>query len=176
MKEYKDKIFSLATKPVINNNTTKTVNNNIQNLLISDWKQDTITEKVEKGFTLEHLEDGLKGVARFTNEHIIKGPDGGKSLLCTDPSRMIFKYKDTEGVVQKDIRATKLKNAIKEPIIKKSKEMFIIESSKLFDVLSYTENIDFTNARMDTLRENFLQVKRIDDNAEMYAKELVLVC
>ena len=81
---------------------------------------------------------------------------------------MIFKYKDTEGVVQNNIRATKLKNAIK-----KSKEMFIIESSKLFDVLSYTENID---ARMDTLRENFLQVKRIDDNAEMYAKELVLVC
>ena len=176
-KEYKDKIFSLATKPIINN--TKTTNNNIQNLVISDWRQDTIEEKVERGFTLEHLEDGLKGVARFTNEHIIKGPGGVKSLLCTDISRMIFKYKDSEGVVQKDIRATKLKNALKEPIIKKSKEMFITESSKLFDVMNASaedENMDFTNSKINNLRENFLQVKRIDENAEMYAKELVLLC
>ena len=177
-KEYRDKIFSLATKPVINNTTTRTTNNNTQNLIVSDWRADTIIEKVERGFTLEHLEDGLKGVARFTDEHIIRGEDGKKSLLCTDPARMIFKYKDSEGVVQKDVRATKLKNAIKEPIIKKSKEMFINENSRLFDVINSAEedeNMDFTNAKIDNLRENFLQVKKIDDNSDMYAKELALL-
>jgi hypothetical protein len=133
---------------------------------------------VERGFTLEHLEDGLKGVARFTDEHIIRGDDGKKSLLCTDPARMIFKYKDSEGVVQKDVRATKLKNAIKEPIIKKSKEMFTTESSRLFDVINNAdedENMDCTNAKIDNLRENFLQVKKIDDNSDIYAKELSLL-
>ena len=37
------------------------------------------------------------------------------------------------------------------------------------------ENMDFTNAKIDNLRENFLQVKKIDDNSDMYAKELALL-
>ena len=179
IESYESKMFTLAAKPTSINNTNTTNNNrNTQNLIMSDWRSDTIIEKVERGFTLEHLEDGLKGVARFTDEHIIRGEDGKKSLLCTDPARMIFKYKDSEGVVQKDVRATKLKNAIKEPIIKKSKEMFINENSRLFDVINSAEedeNMDFTNAKIDNLRENFLQVKKIDDNSDMYAKELALL-
>jgi hypothetical protein len=91
---------------------------------------------------------------------------------------MIFKYKDSEGVIQKDVRATKLKNAIKEPIIKKSQEMFTKETSRLFDVISSNtddSNSWVTNAKMDNLRDNFMQVKRIDDNSDIYAKELVLL-
>ena len=34
--------------------------------------------------------------------------------------------------------------------------------------------IDVTNAKIDNLRDNFLLVKRIDDNGDVYAKELVL--
>ena len=123
------------------------------------------------------MEDGIKGVARFTDQYIIRGVDGKKSLICSDPSRMIFKYKDENGVVQKDVRATKLKNAIKEPIIKKSQEMFTKETSRLFDVISSNtdSNSWVTNAKMDNLRDNFMQVKRIDDNSDIYAKELVLL-
>ena len=174
IESYECKMFKLASKPTSINH-----NNNTQNLIISDWRQDIIKEKVDRGFTLEHLEDGIKGVARFTDEHIIRGHDGKKSLMCSDPSRMIFKYKDVDGIVQKDLRATKLKNAIKNPIIKKSQEMFTNESSRLFDVISNAnandENMDSTNAKIDNLRDNFLQVKRIDDNADIYAKELVLL-
>ena len=126
-------------------------------------------------------------VARFTDEHIIKGSDGKKTLLCSDPTRMIFKYKDENGVLQKDVRATKLKNAIKDPIIKKSQEMFTTESCRLFDIISKARDednstfiggmslIDITNAKIDNLRDNFLLVKRIDDNIDVYAKELVLL-
>ena len=55
--------------------------------------------------------------------------------------------------------------------------MFTTESSRLFDVISNADddNTYFTNAKIDNLRDNFLQVKRIDDNADMYAKELVLL-
>ena len=176
IESYESKMFTLASKPTsVNTKTT----NNIQNLVIADWKKDTISEKVQSDFTIEHLEDGIKGVARFTDQYIIRGVDGKKSLICSDPSRMIFKYKDSEGVVQKDVRATKLKNAIKEPIIKKSQEMFTKETSRLFDVIS--SNTDdsntswVTNAKMDNLRDNFMQVKRIDDNSDIYAKELVLL-
>ena len=172
IESYESKMFTLASKPTsVNTKTT----NNIQNLVIADWKKDTICEKVQSDFTLGHLEDGLRGVARFTDEHIIRDNEGKRSLICSDPSRMIFKYKDTEGVIQKDVRATKLKNAIKEPIIKKSQEMFTKETSRLFDVISSDSNTWVTNAKIDNLRDNFLQVKRIDDNSDIYAKELVLL-
>lgn len=191
--EYEAKMFNLASKPTIvnknkNSNNRSTTTNTVQNLGILDLKPETILQKVETEFTLQHLENGIKGVAKFTNDYIIKDGKGEKMVLCSDPSRMIFKYKDAEGVVQKDIRAIKLKNAVKDPIIKKSQEMFMSESTKLFDIISKapdkeentTNNeeqdiIDVTSARMDTLRENFLQVKRIDDNSEIYAKELVLL-
>ena len=63
LEKYESKIFELASKPIsINNNTnTKTTNNNTNNLIISDWRPDTIKEKVDRSFTIEHLEDGLKG-------------------------------------------------------------------------------------------------------------------
>jgi hypothetical protein len=154
IESYESKMFTLASKPTsVNTKTT-----NIQNLVIADWRQDTISEKVQSDFTLGHLEDGIKGVARFTDEHIIRDPQGKRSLICSDPSRMIFKYKDTEGVIQKDVRATKLKNAIKEPIIKKSQEMFTQETSRLFDVISSDSNSWVTNAKIDNLRDNFLQL------------------
>jgi hypothetical protein len=174
IESYESKMFTLASKPTsVNTKTT-----NIQNLVIADWRQDTISEKVQSDFTLGHLEDGIKGVARFTDEHIIRDTEGKRSLICSDQSRMIFKYKDTEGVIQKDVRATKLKNAIKEPIIKKSQEMFTQETCRLFDVISSdtdASNTWVTNAKIDNLRDNFLQVKRIDDNSDIYAKELVLL-
>ena len=110
IESYESKMFTLASKPTTSVNTKTT---NIQNLVIADWKKDSISEKVQSDFTIEHLEDGIKGVARFTDQYIIRGVDGKKSLICSDPSRMIFKYKDENGVIQKDVRATKLKNAIK---------------------------------------------------------------
>ena len=57
-------------------------------------------------------------------------------------------------------------------------EMFTRETSRLFDVISSDtddSNTWVTNAKIDNLRDNFLQVKRIDDNSDIYAKELVLL-
>ena len=169
--QLKDNFNLIASKPTIVHNTR------INNLIVVDFKESTISDKVENKFTLEYLNDGLRGVAKFTKDHIVNAEDGKYKYLCCDPSRAIFKYKDENGVVQKDVRATKLKNAIKEPIIKKSQEMFTKETSRLFDVISSNtdSNSWVTNAKMDNLRDNFMQVKRIDDNSDIYAKELVLL-
>lgn len=175
--KHEDMLFQLASKPTVSNTTNNNTSKKTKNLIISDWSQETIKSKVENNFTLEHLEDGIKGVARFTRDYIIKDENGAKTLICSDPSRMIFKYKDAEGVIQKDVKAIKLKNAIKEPIIKKSGEIFTTETSKLFDVLVAIPDggdTETTQAKMDNLSENLQQVKKIDENVETYAKELVL--
>ena len=181
VQKYEDKLFQLASKPtsVNNTNNTTTINNKTENLVVFDWSQDNIKKKVEDNFTLKHLENGIKGVAKFTYDHIITQPDGKKNLMCSDPSRMIFKYKDSEGVLQKDVRATKLKNAVKDPIITKSKTLFVEENSRLFDEIARgkddDENNDAMMEQITTLKDNFLKVKNIDDNDCEYAKELTAI-
>lgn len=69
-------------------------------------------------FIREHLNEDIKVLSQFTRDHIINaGEDGKKKYLCSDQSRTIFKYKevnteDENGVIQKDVKATKLKKAI----------------------------------------------------------------
>ena len=43
-------------------------------------------------FTLEYLSEGIKGLAKFTKEHIINSSEDGKQkYICSDPSRALFK-------------------------------------------------------------------------------------
>ena len=83
-------------------------------------------------------------------------------------------------MVQKDVKATKLKNAIKDPIITKSKSLFIEENSRLFDGIANNEDteqesLELINDKITVLKDNFLKVKNIDDNVHDYAKEMVLI-
>ena len=171
--QLKDNFNMIASRPNIVNTTTR-----INNLIIADFKESTIRDKVESNFTLEHLNDGLRGVAKFTKDHIVNSDDGNPKYICSDPSRAVFKYKDENGVVQKDVKATRLKNAIKDPIITKSKKLFIDENSTLFDSIANNNDDDENNERMNdqitVLKDNFLKVKNIDDNSCDYAKEMVL--
>ena len=166
----------IASKPTIVNNTTNT---KVNNMIMVDFKESSINDKVENNFTLEHLNDGIRGVAKFTKDHIVNSENGQHKYICSDPSRAMFKYKDENGVVQKDVSATKLKNAIKEPIIKKSKALFINENSRLFDCIANGEDDNEKNILMNDqitfLTDNFRKVKNMDDNHVDYAKEMVLV-
>lgn len=136
-----NRLHSLAEKAInrpthINNISNTKTTNNTQNLIISDWRPEVIQEKIDENFKLEHIEDGIKEVARFTSEYITPEECGVKSYQCTDRSREVFIYKDSYGIVQKDIEARKLKNAIKDPIIKKSTKLVSEERSRLYDIIA----------------------------------------
>ena len=175
--QLKDNFNMIASKPTVVNKTTH--NTRINNLVVADFKESTIRDKVETNFTLEYLNDGIKGVAKFTKDHIVNSEDGKHKYICSDPSRGTFKYKDENGVVQKDIKATKLKNAIKDPIITKSKTLFIEENSRLFDGIANgdddNENNEIMNEQITVLKDNFLKVKNLDDNQIDYTREMILI-
>ena len=171
--QLKDNFNMIASKPTVVNKTTH------NNLIIIDFKDSTIRDKVENNFTLAYLNDGLRGVAKFTKDHIVNSEGGKHKYICSDSSRGVFKYMDENGVIHKDVRATKLKNAIKDPIITKSKTLFIEENSRLFDVIANgdddNENNELMSDQISILKDNFLKVKNIDDNQHDYVKEMVIV-
>jgi hypothetical protein len=170
LEKHENHLFILSSKPTTNNNIKI---QNLNNVLTSlDFKENTIKEKVDNNFTLEYLNEGIKGVAKFTKEHIINpSEDGKQKYICSDPSRGTFKYKDENGVIQKDVKAIKLKNAIQEPIINKTKTLISYETTRVRE--EGEEKFDITNTK---LIDNLMQVRNLSDNGNDYAREMSLVC
>ena len=144
-------------------------------MIISDWRPEVIKDKVEENFNLEYIEDGIKGVARFATKYI---NDGVKSYQCTDSNREIFMYKDEDGVVQKDIKARKLKNAIKEPILKKTAELSTDECQRLMDLISSSKGknndvFEVSNIKMAILTKKTQEIRDIDDGT--FSKEMAVL-
>ena len=125
---YKDEhktIKKLALQPKITNNTN---NNIIGNLNLNDTKR--IKEILEKEFTPNDIMDGQKGLANFAFNKILRDEEGNLVYVCGDPSRKIFKYKDSLGKLIKDVNTQKLTDAfilseISQITNKKSQEYWI---------------------------------------------------
>jgi hypothetical protein len=166
LEKQENQLFSLASKPSIKIR-------NLNNVLTSlDFKENSIKDKVDNNFTLEYLSEGIKGLAKFTKEHIINpSEDGKQKYICSDPSRATFKYKDENGVIQKDVKATKLKNALQVPIIKKTNTIISHETTRVRE--EGEDKFDITNTK---LIDNLMQVRNLDDNGNDYAREMSLVC
>ena len=179
--DYKEKMFILASKPTnhINNIGNTKTTNKTQNLIVSDWRSEIIQEKVEDNFKLEHVKDGLIGVARFTSQYITNGDGENKSYHCTDRNRDVFIYKDVDGVVQKDIKARKLKNAIKDPIIKKSSLLVLEERTRLSDIIVTAKEKDIdiitcSSNTMNKLTDKFREIKNIEEN-DTFTREMAIL-
>ena len=98
----------------------RTTNNNNKILITTplDLSKESVKNAIESGFSQEHLMLGQKGVAQFAYNKILKDNDGKLKYICTDPSRQIFQYKSDDGKIQKDVRATKLTQALLNSEIK----------------------------------------------------------
>ena len=163
IKTHEYQLFTLASKSTTTTSNVR-INNVYNNLETLDLNEDKIRRAVEDNFTDNHFNDGIKGVARFTKDYILNSNEEGKTkYICSDISRGIFKYLDENGLLQKDVKASKLKNSIQAPISKKSYSMFMIK-------LDEEENND---KEIEVVHLNFSKLRNIDVND--YAKELALV-
>jgi DNA repair exonuclease SbcCD ATPase subunit len=118
----------ISDKPT--SNTVINANNNNKYLITNNFTLiddiDKIKDIIDSKLTDVHVIDGQKGIAKFALESIISDEDGYLNYICSDSSRNIFKYKNSEGVIQKDAKAIKLTNALVKAGIK-SKSVNIAE-------------------------------------------------
>jgi hypothetical protein len=92
-----------------------------------------------KNLTMDHINNGIKGYAEFMIDYPCKD-----SLVVTDASRKIFKYKDKDSKMCVDIEARNLINEISKAIEPKNRELIInaIEILKSNDKLSTLEHLN----------------------------------
>ena len=113
---YKEQVKDLQNKldrPTINNTTL----NIVSHMDFNDI--DKIKNTIENRLNINHVVDGQKGLANFVKDNLLTDDSGNLLYVCTDPSRHIFKYKDSSGEVKKDVEAKKLTSYILEGGIKK---------------------------------------------------------
>ena len=114
--EVKDEIYddehktikTIALQP--RNNTNNNNNTNIiGNLNLDDTEK--IKNVIETNFTSDDILDGQKGLANFAVRNILKDEHGNLLYACTDSSRKMFKFRNLDGQIIKDVNTQKLTDA-----------------------------------------------------------------
>lgn len=130
--------------------TTNTVNNNL-NLGIFDKTSADIKRIVDEKYNKDYLMDGQKGVARFTNLHVLKSDDCTKPpiYVITDKSRGNGKYKVSESETVTDVGMTGLTKKVHPSIKKKAINIAAtengLEDEKLFGGYQEVFNMEDDN-------------------------------
>ncbi len=158
-------LLDIAKQPKNHNYTTN--NNKILNITssIDFTDMNKIRDIIENNYTMEYFLDGQKGFAKFAIENLLIDDEGNLKYICTDPSRQIFKYKDSLGDIQKDVEARKLTNYLVDGGLRK----------KALDLTNnlYMENNSINIDKMTIALQRQESLMKLKDDNNIFKKELV---
>jgi hypothetical protein len=162
-----DTIQKMADHPKVTTNTI-THNNNINShnsSQILDLDHHIISNFLKNELKPEDVAQGQIGFAKAVHKKLLISEDGTQKYKCTDPSRHIYEYVNKEGDVIKDVKSTKLTNALTscpkfdEVILKKGEEIWTDKDGQIDNekfsyfaekpmeiTLMSTDNTKFRNA------------------------------
>ena len=173
IKDLQDKLENLASKAierptsVISNTTT----NNSLNIATSiDFDNiEHIKNLIDNYLTINHVVDGQKGIANFVKETMLIDDNGIPKYICTDPSRHIFKYKDTNGEIKKDIEAKKLTGSVIKGGLRRRTAIIGNEW-----VESEENSNDYLH-KLELMMEFQENIHKLEDNNTSFRKELAAI-
>ena len=116
---------NITNNNITNNNITNNITNNINIIYISpiNLDSDYIKNKVLTNFTKEHFLDGQRGAAMFTHKNLLEDNYSGEvKYVCGDVSRNVYYFFDGTNI-QKDMKATLVRESIYNDIVEKSKQI-----------------------------------------------------
>ena len=138
--------------------------NNNQKVLITtpmDMSQPSVMKAIQSGFSEDYLVQGQKGVARFAYDNILKDEQGKLKYICTDAARQIFQFKDENGSIQKDVRATKLTKALLDGEIKSASHKIACKKMACGG-----------DEEFDSYTNNYYEIKDMEEDNSEFSKEL----
>jgi hypothetical protein len=159
----KNIIYDIAKQPKITNTNNKFLS--IQSHL--DFNNtEQVKRIIDEKYDKKYLFQGQKGVAQFAVDYILKDDSGQLKYICTDPSRQIFKYKDSEGCIKKDVEAKKLTGFLVNSGIQEKTHDVAID-------FWTDENGDINGEKCSALLEPAQSIKNIEIDNSIFKKELV---
>lgn len=109
-----------------------------------------IEQIVDEKFEAKHLHLKTSGLAKFAIDNVIRAEDGRPQMVCTDPSRKTFIYKDANGNLYRDAAASEFSDQYLSALEKKG--------SKIMDQISTTDT--------EAIRQTITGISKIQDLKE----------
>jgi len=173
IRELQDKLENLATKAIqrptsiVSNTTT---NNSLNIATSMDFDNiEHIKNLIDNYLTINHVVDGQKGIANFVKETMLIDDNGIPKYICTDPSRNIFKYKDTNGEIKKDVEAKKLTGSVIKGGLRR--RTAILGN----DWVESEENSNDYLHKLELMMEFQQNIHKLGDNNTDFKKELSVI-
>lgn len=204
----KDKVINKLEKEIkklnkrattINNNKI-TINNPLINLNIpANLSQTAIQEICKQFLNQKTVNEGYKSMAKFLVKYIIMDKDGKVNVLCTDVNRKVFKYRDEDGRLLKDVRGFILKKKIRKGSIQEinkiaggllgnldpENDTFIIEADRInssrdyeklvkeLSVLLYEKSLTVDDLKKELPPPKIEEKKQLIENEDSDDEEIV---
>ncbi len=171
IKDLQQKLDKIANKAidrpttVVSNTTT---NNNLNIMSTLDFNNmDRIKNAIENHLNVNHVVDGQKGLAKFMVDTILTDEEGNLLYVCTDSSRHIFKYKNSDGEINKDVEAKKLISFMVDAGIKVKSVEIAREWCK-----NGNENGDLDMTKYGIMVNPQEKIMKIEDENSCFKREL----
>ena len=138
-------------------------NDYIQNMPPLCLDEDTISKRINQGFTIDDFNNGVKGVARVICEEVAIGEDKDgmirSAIGCTDPSRKIFSYTTENGASINDPKAFNIMSKT-QPFIDKKAAKFASDQ-----IQEYPDNVEDISTK-------YLDIQGIPENETVFLDAL----
>jgi len=162
LEKFEDAVIA-SKKPT---NTTNNTNNNIVvantlNLNDTERFKSIIEEKLTKNVVC----NGQRGLAKFAVENLLKDSEGKLMYKCVDPSRHNFEFTNSDGVVEKDVKAIKLKRALIEGDV-------IVKAKNAGNELWTREDGSMDNDRYSASSGKVMEIMTVDRDDTKFRTEL----
>jgi cell division protein ZapA (FtsZ GTPase activity inhibitor) len=171
IKDLQDKLDRIANKaidrPTTTVTNTNTTNNNNLNIMtpIDFDNYEILKDAIDTKLNANHIVDGQRGLAQFLVDAILKDSEGNLKYKCTDSSRGIFKFLNSEGEIHKDVDAKKLISYVVNGGIKgKSVEIanrWYRDEDGVIDMMKY-----------EIMNEPQQHILKIQDDSSCFRREL----
>jgi hypothetical protein len=161
-------IADIAMQPKTMNNTDNRVNNNhiTNNFDINNI--DTMTRMLESHLTPDVMRRGQEGVADMLKTHLLQTATGDPMYECTDVSRQKFEFRNADGNMETDPKATKLiRNLGRSGMWNKA----CSSGKKLWEKADGTVNVD----AMGVFMPNVTEVLEIDKDSSKLRRRLASI-
>lgn len=158
----------IANKSSVTNNTTnKTTTNNI-NIINNLIPLDTnYLKQQSKLLTLDYINDGPSGYARFIVEHLLKD-----RAICTDVSRKTIIYKGLNNKQIVDVKGLKVSKKIGTAIIEENTKLCSAEKLKLMK--EFETNYEMANQKMIKYCESDIGIKKMSEGKDTKFKNKII--
>lgn len=161
LEKFEDAVIASKKPTNTTNNNTNIMMGNTLNLNDTERFKAIIEEKLTKNVVC----NGQRGLAKFAVENLLKDSEGKLMYKCVDPSRHNFEFTNSDGVVEKDVKAIKLKRALIEGDV-------IVKAKNAGNELWTREDGSMDNDRYTASSGKVMEIMTVDRDDTKFRTEL----